>query len=170
MNLGGWDIEHKHIKAFYPFNHKKYVLFDEEDGLVVRCGGVAKPIIDEWIEGSQGNIERFVKLYFSDGCLVDTTKSIRNEIETITIYNGYAELQTGTPYTDHYSRQNEEELEKIKQLVREELENQSERNMIYTETPYGSIGINDLEEETKVPALSFENLKEEFKLIKRRIW
>ena len=42
--------------------------------------------------------------------------------------------------------------------------------MIYTETPYGSIGINDLEEETKVPALTFENLKEEFKLIKRRIW
>lgn len=170
MNLGGWDIEHEHIKAFYPFNHKKYVLFDEQDGLVVRCGGVAKPIIDEWIEGSNGNIERFVKLYFSDGCLVDTTKSIRNEIETITIYNGHAELQTGTPYVDHYSRQNEEELEKIKELVRAELENQSDRNMIYTETPYGSIGVNDLEEETTVPALNFDNLKEEFKLIKRRIW
>lgn len=168
MNLGGWDIEHENIEKFYPFNHKKYVLLDKEDGLVVRCGGVAKSIIDEWIDLAQGSIERFVRMNFSDGCEVKTTKSIRNEMNTITIYNGTAELQTGTSYIEEYSMLVDEDTEKTRELVRDELENQNHKTLRYATTRYGvNIGLNDLYDSTEKPTKTVADLKEMFNTYKK---
>ena len=149
MNLGAWDIEHENITKFYAFNHKKYCLFD--NGIVVRCGGVSKALIKEWIKHSYNDFEFFVKCYFSNGTVVPATRSIRNEYNTISIYNANAQLEAGTPYFDSYIRENEEKIEEIKKMVRDELANQNTNELLYIETPYGSIGSNEIITNEEVP-------------------
>ena len=149
MNLGGWDIEHDNITKFYAFNHKKYCLYDS--GIVVRCGGVSKSLIKEWIKHSHDDFDFFVKCYFSDGTVVPSTRSIRNEYNTISIYNSTAKLEKGFPYFDSYILQNEKELEKIKSQIRDEIANQNSNELLYVETPYGSIGSNDIMPNQDVP-------------------
>lgn len=142
MNLGAWDIEHENITKFYAFNHKKYCLYD--NGIVVRCGGVSKSIIKEWIKHSHDDFEFFVKCYFSDGTVVPATRSIRNEYNTISIYNSTAKLDKGFSYFDSYILQNEKKLDKIKSQIRDEIANQNSNELLYVETPYGAIGTNDV--------------------------
>lgn len=149
MNLGAWDIEHETITKFYPFNHKKYCLYD--GGIVVRCGGVSKKLIKEWIRRSHDDFEFFVKCFFTNGTVVPATRSIRNEFNTISIYDGSARLEAGTPYFDMYLRENEEKLEDIKKKVRNELANQDSDDLLYVETPYGSIGSNEIIPNEYVP-------------------
>lgn len=148
MNLGAWDIEHENITKFYAFNHKKYCLYD--NGIVVRAGGISKSLIKDWIKRSNNDFEFFVKTFFSDGVLVPSTRSIRNEINTISIYESQAMLEKGEKYQIEYSKNTEEALNKIKEQVKQELTNQNENELLYVETPYGSIGINDLTTETNV--------------------
>lgn len=149
MNLGSWDIEHENITKFYAFNHKKYCLYD--NCIVVRCGGVSKSLIKEWIKQSHDDFEFFVKCFFSDGTIVPTTRSIRNEYNTISIYDTRAELEKGFSYFDSYILQNEKELEKIKAKVREDLANQNSNELLYIETPFGSIGVNEVIKNQEVP-------------------
>lgn len=149
MNLGAWDIEHENITKFYAFNHKKYCLFD--NGIVVRCGGVSKALIKEWIKSAYGDFEFFVKCYFSNGTVVPATRSIRNEFNTISIYNSNAKLEAGTPYFDTYIRENEEHLEEIKKMVRDELAGKDSEELVYIETPYGSIGSNEIIPNEEIP-------------------
>lgn len=149
MNLGGWDIEHDNITKFYAFNHKKYCLYD--NGIVVRCGGVSKSLIKEWIKHSHDDFEFFVKCYFSDGTVVPSTRSIRNEYNTISIYNSTAKLDKGFSYFDSYILQNEKELEKIKSQIRDEIANQNSNELLYIETPYGAIGSNEVIQNQEVP-------------------
>lgn len=149
MNLGSWDIEHDNITKFYAFNHKKYCLYD--NCIVVRCGGVSKSLIKEWIKHSHDDFDFFVKCYFSDGTVVPSTRSIRNEYNTISIYNSTAKLEKGFPYFDSYILQNEKELEKIKSQIRDEIANQNSNELLYVETPYGSIGSNDIMPNQNVP-------------------
>ena len=166
MNLGAWDIEHENITKFYAFNHKKYCLYD--DGIVVRCGGVSKSLIKEWIEHSHDDFEFFVKCYFSDGTIVPATRSIRNEYNTISIYNTTAKLDKGFPYFDRYILQNEKELEKIKNKIRDELANQNSNELLYVETPFGAIGTNDVIPNQEVPEnRNIRELIEEYKSFKR---
>ena len=166
MNLGSWDIEHENITKFYAFNHKKYALYD--DGIVVRCGGVSKSLIKEWIEHSHDDFEFFVKCYFSDGTIVPTTRSIRNEYNTISIYNTSAKLEKGFTYFDSYILQNEKELEKIKAKIRDELANQNSSELLYVETPFGAIGTNDVIPNQDVPEnRNIRELIEEYKSFKR---
>lgn len=153
MNLGAWDIEHENITKFYAFNHKKYCLYD--NGIVVRAGGISKSLIKEWIHRSKNDFDFFVKTFFSDGVLVPTTRSIRNEYNTISIYEAQALLEKGSHYQSEYSRQAEQALNKIKEQVKNEITNQNENELLYVETPYGSLGINDLTTDTNVSAISY---------------
>lgn len=163
MNLGAWDIEHKNITKFYVFNHKKYCLYD--NGIVVRAGGISKTLIKDWIKRSNDDFEFFVKTFFTDGVLVPSTRSIRNEYNTISIYESQAMLEKGLNYQTEYSRESEEELTKIKEQVRDELIQQDSHTLLYVETPYGSIGINDLTTETDVSNIdnNVKDLIEEYK-------
>lgn len=166
MNLGGWDIEHENITKFYAFNHKKYCLYD--NGIVVRCGGVSKSLIKEWIKHSHDDFEFFVQCYFSDGTVVPSTRSIRNEYNTISIYGSTAKLEQGSPYFDSYILQNEKELEKIKNKIRDELANQDSNELLYIETPYGSIGTNEVIQNQQVPEKhNIRELIEEYNSFKR---
>ena len=166
MNLGAWDIEHENITKFYAFNHKKYCLYD--NGIVVRCGGVSKSLIKEWIKNSHDDFEFFVKCYFSDGTVVPSTRSIRNEYNTISIYDATAKLEKGSPYFDSYILQNEIELEKIKSKIRDELTNQNSNELLYIETPYGSIGTNEVITNQDVPEKhNIRELIEEYNSFKR---
>ena len=166
MNLGAWDIEHENITKFYAFNHKKYCLYD--NGIVVRCGGVSKSLIKEWIKHSHDDFEFFVKCYFSDGTVVPATRSIRNEYNTISIYDATAKLEKGSPYFDSYILQNEIELEKIKSKIRDELTNQNSNELLYIETPYGSIGTNEVIQNQDVPEKhNIRELIEEYNSFKR---
>ena len=163
MNLGAWDIEHENITKFYAFNHKKYCLYD--DGIVVRAGGISKTLIKDWIKRSNDDFEFFVRTFFTDGVLVPSTRSIRNEYNTISIYEAQATLEKGSNYQTEYSKVIEEELNKIKEEVKEEIINQDNNELLYVETPYGSIGINDLTTETDVSDLdnNVRDLLEEYK-------
>lgn len=148
MNLGGWDIEHENITKFYAFNHKKYCLYD--NGIVVRAGGISKSLIKQWIKRSNDDFEFFVATFFTDGVLVPSTRSIRNEINTISIYESQAMLEKGQNYQINYSQDSEDNLNKIKETVRDDLIHQDSEILLYVETPFGSIGINDLTTETDV--------------------
>lgn len=166
MNLGGWDIEHENITKFYAFNHKKYCLYD--NGIVVRCGGVSKSLIKEWIKHSHDDFEFFVKCYFSDGTVVPSTRSIRNEYNTISIYNSTAKLDKGFSYFDSYILQNEKELDKIKSQIRDEIANQNSNELLYIETPYGAIGTNEVIPNQEVPENNnIRELIEEYNDFKR---
>lgn len=166
MNLGGWDIEHENITKFYAFNHKKYCLYD--NGIVVRCGGVSKSLIKEWIKNSHDDFEFFVKCYFSDGTIVPSTRSIRNEFNTISIYNSTAKLDKGFSYFDSYILQNEKELDKIKSQIRDEIANQNSNELLYIETPYGAIGSNEVIPNQEVPENNnIRELIEEYNDFKR---
>ena len=166
MNLGAWDIEHDNITKFYAFNHKKYCLYD--NGIVVRCGGVSKSLIKEWIQHSHDDFEFFVKCYFSDGTIVPATRSIRNEYNTISIYNTCAKLEKGFPYFDRYMLQNEKELDKIKSRIREEIANQNSNELLYVETPFGAIGTNDVIPNQEIPDNNnIRELIEEYNSFKR---
>lgn len=166
MNLGAWDIEHDNITKFYAFNHKKYCLYD--NGIVVRCGGVSKSLIKEWIKHSHDDFEFFVKCYFSDGTVVPSTRSIRNEYNTISIYDSTAKLEQGSQYFDNYILQNEIELEKIKSKIRDEIANQNSNELLYIETPFGSVGVNEVIKNQDVPENhDIRGLIEEYKGFKR---
>ena len=59
-------------------------------------------------------------------------------------------LEKGSNYQTEYSRDIENALNQIKKQVKQELTNQNDNELLYVETPYGSIGINDLTTETDV--------------------
>lgn len=163
MNLGAWDIEHENITKFYAFNHKKYCLYD--DGIVVRAGGISKALIKDWIKRSNDDFEFYVRTFFTDGVLVPSTRSIRNEYNTISIYEAQATLEKGSNYQTEYSRLAEESLNEIKEQVRDEIIQQDNQELLYVETPYGSIGINDLTTETDVSDINnnVRDLLEEYR-------
>lgn len=163
MNLGAWDIEHENITKFYAFNHKKYCLYD--DGIVVRAGGISKALIKQWIKRCNNDFEFFVNTFFTDGVLVPSTRSIRNEINTISIYESQAMLEKGQNYQNDYLQDSEDKLNEIKETVRNELIHQDSELLLYVETPYGSIGINDLTTETNVSDIdnNVQDLLDEYK-------
>lgn len=163
MNLGAWDIEHENITKFYAFNHKKYCLYD--NGIVVRAGGISKALIKDWIKRSNDDFEFFVRSFFTDGVMVPSTRSIRNEINTISIYESQAMLEKGVSYQTEYTTESQEALNKIKEQVRNDIIQQDSHTLLYVETPYGSIGINDLTSNSKVSNAhkSINELLEEYK-------
>ena len=166
MNLGAWDIEHDNITKFYAFNHKKYCLYDNE--IVVRCGGVSKSLIKEWIQYSEDDFEFFVNTYFTNGVVVPATRSIRNEMNTISIYDAQAELLKGDKYIDHYSQEIEMKRDIVIKEVRDEL---ITGESIYVETPYGCIGVNDCLEDNSIPSSnqSIQDLLQEYRIYQNKL-
>lgn len=166
MNLGAWDIEHENITKFYAFNHKKYCLYDNE--IVVRCGGVSKSLIKEWIKYSEDDFEFFVNTYFTDGVVVPATRSIRNEMNTISIYESKAELQKGFKYLDSYSLNIENERQKIIKEVRDGIISGDD---LYVESIYGSIGSNDCLEDNTIEGnnQSINDLVKEYRIYQNKL-
>ena len=164
-NLGGWDVEHRFTK-FYPFNHKKYALYEDGD-IVVRCGGVAEPVVNMWIARSQGNFEYFVNHYFTSGVKIANTHSIRNKQNTISVYEATTELKQGDMYYSLYSHEAEEAREAlIKAAIEFEKEHTAEG--LYYESGNIVVGGNDLVkcEEPDEFYLTGQQLIEEFKQVK----
>ena len=166
INLGGWDIEHNNITKFYAFNHKKYCLYDNE--IVVRCGGVSKSLISQWIDSCNDNIEMFINIYFNNGVIIPATRSIRNELNTISIYEAQAELLKGSEYVDHYSQELEAKRDIVIKEVRDEL---ISGEAIYVETPYGAIGANDCLEDNSISSAnqSIQDLLQEYRTYEKRL-
>lgn len=102
-NLGCWDLEHTNIVKFYPFNHKKYALYDLDDNspLTVHAGGVSKRNVKAWISKSVEKhndsmaLDYLVGEYFHNGTTISNTRSIKNLYGTVAIYNGTSILQDG---------------------------------------------------------------------------
>lgn len=165
MNLGAWDIEHENITQFYAFNHKKYCLYDDE--IVVRCGGVSKDEVKRWKQASNDDIEFFISHYFHNGVQIPATRSIRNEQNTIAIYEAFAELKQGQPYLDRYDSEVEQEIKKLAVQFRDDL---MEEEGLYIESPYGAVGINDLiEMKPNEVSPSIKELVREYKKMERQI-
>lgn len=165
MNLGAWDIEHDNITQFYAFNHKKYCLYDDE--IVVRCGGVSKDEVKSWIKSSHDNIEYFISHYFHNGVQIPATRSIRNEQNTIAIYEAFAQLKVGESYLDEYSAEVEEAVKRFAQEHRDEI---MQEDTLYIEGRYGSIGVNDLIKiKPNKTSRQIKELVREYKKMKRQI-
>lgn len=165
MNLGAWDIEHENITAFYAFNHKKYCLYDNE--IVIRCGGVSKAEVTRWKQSSHDDIEYFISHYFHDGVLIPATRSIRNEQNTIAIYESTAQLKAGESYLDEYSAEVEEAVQRFAEEHRDEI---MQEDTLYIESNYASIGVNDLikiKPNKTSPAI--KELVREYKKMERQI-
>lgn len=155
-NLGGWDIEHTDIKAFYAFNHKKYCLIDDAlptgKKLCVRCGGVDKAQVKSWIKESNDDIEYFINRFFKDGCTVKNTRGILTRDLTIAIYNGHSQLKQGGVYPLEYSREIEEEMNKfIEEFKKSFYYNDFINSEFgYIELGFCSISYNDMLEDRDV--------------------
>lgn len=102
-NLGCWDLEHTNIVKFYPFNHKKYALYDLDDKtpLTVHAGGVTKGNVKAWISdccekhNDSMALDYLVSEYFNNGTAITTTRSVKTAYGTIAIYDGTSILQDG---------------------------------------------------------------------------
>lgn len=168
MNLGAWDIEHENITQFYAFNHKKYCLYDNE--IVVRCGGVSKALVKQWKEASHGDISYFIKYYFSDGVQIPATRSIRNEQNTIAIYEAYAELKQGGTYFDAYSVEVEKERERRMEEHRDEVLQDNEGKALYFDDITGQGGANDyINYEPNEVSAPLRDLLNDYKKMRRQI-
>ena len=64
--------------------------------------------------------------------------------------------------------QNEKELNKIKNKIRDELANQNSNELLYVETPFGAIGTNDVIPNQEIPEnRNIRELIDEYKCFKR---
>lgn len=127
-NLGCWDLEHTNIIKFYPFNHKKYALYDTNDKqpLSVRAGGVTKCNIKTWIDDctktyqdSQA-LDMLVTKYFHNGAAIKTTRSIKTDYGTIAIYESTSTLEDGChngKKSKHYLNSYAESLEQKTKVI-----------------------------------------------------
>ena len=127
-NLGCWDIEHTNIIKFYPFNHKKYALYDTGDKqpLSVRAGGVTKGNIKAWIDDCTKThqdskaLNMLVTKYFHNGAEIKTTRSIKTDYGTIAIYEGTTILQDGShdgKKVKHYLNSYAESLQQKNKVI-----------------------------------------------------
>ena len=141
MNLGKWDIENEHIEKFYILNHKKYAHVSNGK-IKFRCGGVRKSNFNTDV-----SFEDFIEHQFSDGVKIANTRSIRNEWNTISIYEGSTLLEHGKDYPEYYSKENEELkksiIESIHQTFIKEAEQDTSSQLLYVETEHGTISTRD---------------------------
>lgn len=142
MNLGAWDIEHDDIEEIYVLNHKKYAYTCKSlDKVQIRAGGINKKAFDPTLD-----FRDFVEKQFHHGVTIPAVKSLRNVNNTITIINSDTKLQEGTPYPEYYSDEDDVQLEKMKQELIEELDEQNLNidAALYIESPLGSFSIKSL--------------------------
>ncbi|MCS5736568.1 hypothetical protein, partial [Herbiconiux daphne] len=150
MNLGKWDIENHEITDFYVLNHKKYCYYSKDmkkgkvKGIQIRCGGVRlESFITEGV-----TFEEFIKNQFSKGSLIKTLRSIRNQIGTITLYDGFTELDAGTAYPIYFTpaliKARKIILEKAQAEQADNMEAYENEDMLYIESEFGSFSMKDI--------------------------
>src|SRR5699024_9942821 len=144
FELGTWDLEHDYLRNFYVLNHKKYAYEkwnDEENKyeIKVKAGGVPNESFD-----TDMSFEQFIKTQFSDGAEIETTKSIYNNDETISIYPSVTKLEVGKGYRIHangkfYDTMKAKMFEQIRQQ-----EDSFTSDVLYIESFLATFSLSDL--------------------------
>src|SRR5699024_740242 len=139
FELGTWDLEHDHLSKFYVLNHKKYAYVDEEDKIKVKAGGIPNNSFK-----TDMSFEKFISTQFSDGIEIETTKSIYNNDETISIYPSVTKLEVGKGYRIH---SNGKFYDQMKAKMFEELRNKQDEftsDVLYIESMLGTFSLSDI--------------------------
>lgn len=160
--LGAWDIENKSIEKFYILNHKKYCYL-VNDKIKVKSGGI---VLSQF--NTNMSFEKFVETQFSNDTVINNTHSILNDYGTITIYSNETKLQLGQRYFSNYDNNRENDFEILKNLVKEELYQSDSKQMLYAETPLGSISFSDFTPEFEKTDFDIDVLKIGHDLIRQK--
>lgn len=136
MNLGKWDIENEKIDKFYILNHKKYC-YQVDNEIKIHAGGVRLNSFKLDVP-----FEKFIEHQFSDGVQIKSTKSILNQIMTISIYESFIDLKQGGKYPLYYTTEKEKILDDVKSKLSMDL--LDEQDLMYIETELGIISARDL--------------------------
>lgn len=91
--LGKWGLDYDHLTDFYVLNHKKYCLKEPSGDIKVRAGGIPNRSFN-----TNMSFEEFIETQFSHGVELQTTKSIYNDQQTISIYPSITKLEQGGGY------------------------------------------------------------------------
>ena len=139
FELGTWDLEHDNLSKFYVLNHKKYAYVDEEGEIKVKAGGIPNDSFNRDM-----SFEKFIETQFSDGVKIETTKSIYNDDETISIYPSVTKLEVGKGYRIHangkfYDTMKAKMFEQIRQQ-----EDSFTSDVLYIESFLGTFSLSDI--------------------------
>ena len=138
-HLGQWDLENDNLSKFYVLNHKKYAYVDEQGEIQVRSGGVPHDSFNRNMD-----FETFINTQFSDGVEIQTTKSIYNKKETISIYPSVTKLEVGKGYRIYSNSQfYDQQKEKIFKEVKEKVDDFTS-DVLYIESFIGTFSISDI--------------------------
>lgn len=145
MDLGDWKIEHR-ISDFYILNHKKYAFYaKDEKRIIVHSGGVPLSSFDTSVP-----FEDFVNNQFHDGATVTSTRNILTNMGTMAIYNAEINLSKGKQYPEEASLLNSIALQEIAdQLKIEMLDFSNDNQLIYIETPFGTLSESEIYQKEK---------------------
>lgn len=139
FELGTWDLEHENLSKFYVLNHKKYAYLNEEGEIKVRAGGIPNESFDRNM-----SFEQFIKTQFSDGVELETTKSIYNSQETISIYPSTTKLEVGKGYRVHAGGRFYDSLKvKMFEELRKEVDDFTS-DVLYIESMLGTFSLSEL--------------------------
>lgn len=139
FHLGKWDLEHDNLSKFYVLNHKKYAYVDEANQIIVKAGGIPNKSFNRNMD-----FERFIETQFSDGVEIQTTKSIYNNQETISIYPSITQLEVGKGYR-LYS--NSKFYDQVKEKIFKEVKEHADEftsDVLYIESIIGTFSIADI--------------------------
>lgn len=145
--LGKWDIENEHISEFYVLNHKKYCYYSKdkkngkEKGVSVRCGGIP---LDSFNPKNYDNLKDFVEKEFHVGKKVKNKKSIYTKYGTIAIYPSYTDIDKGKDYPMYFNNYAEKEKKDLLEMIREDLQNGLDDDVLFIETEYGTFSQSDI--------------------------
>jgi hypothetical protein len=153
-NLGKWDIENEHIEQFYILNHKKYCYY-ANNKIKVKCGGVRNDSFNFNMD-----FKTFIKSQFSSGTKIKSIRAIRNEWNTISLYDTWITLDEGLPYPEKYDPEIENYKQEIIVEAKKELQSHQEEStskLLYIETNFGTISTRDFipEKEQGIYALKY---------------
>lgn len=169
FSLGTWDMEHEHLENFYVLNHKKYAY--EKDGKIkVRAGGVPQDSFNRDMP-----FEEFIRTQFSDGVEINSTKSIYNKQETISIYPSKTKLEVGKGYR---IQTRGKLYDKLKQQMMEDIRSQDDvftSDVLYVESVLGTFSLSDFfpythEVKQKEPLIFLELKQDQIKKIINKLW
>src|SRR5699024_8093493 len=155
----------ENLPYFYVLNHKKYAYVDEEGKIQVKAGGVPNDSFNREME-----FEKFIETQFSDGVEIETTKSIYNSQETISIYPSITKLEVGKGYRIHSNGKFYDSMKaKMFEDLRENID-EFTSDVLYIESMLGTFSLSDLfpfthEIKQKEPLIYLEIKQDQIKKI-----
>lgn len=170
FSLGTWDLEHDNLPHFYVLNHKKYAYekWNEKENkyeIKVKAGGIPNDSFDRDMD-----FKKFIKTQFSDGVEIETTKSIYNSDETISIYPSTTKLEVGKGYRIHSNGKFYDEMKaKMFDQIRQQTD-EFTSDVLYIESFLGTFSLSDIypfthEIKQKEPLIFLELKQEKIKEI-----